>query len=67
MAFGSGAAAMGTGTLLSTTSAEAIGHSRFAFSPIGIATDSTIHVPEGYSWSVVARWGDALTSECRSL
>ena len=63
LAFGSGAATMGAGTLLSTTSAEAMGHSRFAFSPIGIATDYTVHVPEGYSWSVVARWGDALTSD----
>ena len=67
LAFGSGAAAMGTGALLSATSAEAAGASRFAFSPIGIATDSTIHVPEGYNWSVVARWGDALTSDAEAF
>ncbi|MEL6884417.1 MAG: PhoX family phosphatase [Pseudomonadota bacterium] len=67
VAFGSGAAVMGTGTLLSTTSAKAQAASRFAFTPIGIATDATIHVPEGYSWSVVARWGDALTSDAEAF
>ena len=63
LAFGSGAATMGVGTLMSSTSAEAQAASRFAFAPIPIATDSTVHVPEGYSWSVVARWGDPLTSD----
>ncbi len=62
LAFGSGAAVMGTGTLLSSTSARAQAASRFAFTPIPISTDSTIHVPEGYSWSVVTRWGDPLHS-----
>ena len=63
IALGSGAAVMGTGTLLSSTSAQAQAASRFAFSPIPIQTDGTVHVPEGYSWSVVARWGDALNSQ----
>jgi secreted PhoX family phosphatase len=64
LAFGSGAAAMGMGmgSLLSSTSAQAQATSRFAFTPIGIATDYTVHVPEGYSWATVARWGDPLTS-----
>ena len=62
VAFGSGAAVMGTGMLASTTSAEAQAASRFAFKPIPVFTDATIHVPEGYSWSVVARWGDPLTT-----
>jgi secreted PhoX family phosphatase len=62
LAFGSGAAVMGTGTLLSSTSAKAQAASRFAFKPIPIATDATVHVPEGYSWSIVARWGDPLRS-----
>ena len=53
LAFGSGAAAMGTGTLMSSTSAQAQA-SRFAFTPIPIATDATVHVPEGYSWSPLA-------------
>ena len=61
LAFGSGAAVMGTGTLLSTTAAEAA--TRFAFKPIPIATDLTVHVPEGYVWAPVARWGDPLTSD----
>ncbi|MDV7141481.1 PhoX family phosphatase [Tropicimonas sp. TH_r6] len=62
LAFGSGAAVMSTGTLLSSTSARAQAASRFAFKPIPIATDATIHVPEGYSWSTVVRWGDPLRS-----
>ncbi|MFN3208563.1 MAG: PhoX family protein [Roseovarius sp.] len=61
LAFGSGAAAMGTaGTLVSTTSAEAQAASRFAFTPIVIQTDSTVHVPEGYRWDVLVRWGDPI-------
>ena len=66
LAFGSGAAAMGLGSaagLLSSTSAEAMTASRFAFKPIGIATDSTIHVPEGYTWDILASWGDKLFSD----
>ena len=63
LAFGSGAAVMGTGSLLSTTSAEAATMSRFAFTPIGIQTDSTVHVPEGYSWKSVAKWGQPLFSD----
>ncbi|MFD1343836.1 PhoX family protein [Litorisediminicola beolgyonensis] len=62
LAFGSGAAVMGAGTLLSSTSAEAQAASRFAFTPIPIFTDATVHVPEGYSWAPVVRWGDPLTS-----
>ncbi|MEP6018445.1 MAG: PhoX family phosphatase [Paracoccaceae bacterium] len=63
VAFGSGAAVMGVGSMLSSTSAKAQAASRFAFKPIPIATDATVHVPEGYSWSLVARWGDALNSQ----
>ncbi|MBD3738933.1 MAG: PhoX family phosphatase [Pseudomonas balearica] len=61
VAFGSGAAALGTG-LLSGTSAQAQAASRFAFKPIPIATDAAVHVPEGYSWKPVVSWGDALFS-----
>lgn len=63
LAFGSGAAAMGTGTLLSTTSADAAVASRFAFTGIPIATDFTIHVPDGYDWAPVVRYGDPLFSD----
>ncbi len=60
LAFGSGAAAMG---LMGSTSAQAATLSRFGFTPIPVQTDGTVHVPEGYSWQVVARWGDALFSD----
>src|SRR6056297_1888998 len=63
LAFGSGAAAMGTG-LLSSSSAEAqAAASRFPFTPIDIQTDHTVHVPEGYTWHTMVRWGDPLFSD----
>jgi secreted PhoX family phosphatase len=62
LAMGSGAAVMGTG-LLNSTSAQAQNGARMAFQPIPIATDFTIHVPEGYSWAPVAKWGDPLFSD----
>ena len=62
LAFGSGAAVMGTGMLKGTT-AMAQGASTFPFEAIGIATDDTVHVPEGYTWKVMVRWGDPLFSE----
>ena len=63
VAFGSGAAVMGTGSLLGSTSAQAMASSRFAFTPIDIQTDGTVHVPEGYSWDILVRWGDPLFSD----
>ncbi|MEQ9694136.1 PhoX family phosphatase [Shimia sp. SDUM112013] len=63
LAFGSGAAVMGTAGVLGTTSAQAQSTSRFAFKPIPIATDGTVHVPEGYSWAPVAKWGQPLFSD----
>ncbi len=60
LAFGSGAAAMGPG-LLSGTAAEAqAAGARFPFAPIPAHTDFTVHVPEGYTWQVLVRWGDPL-------
>ena len=50
---------MGTG-LLSSTSAKAA-ESRFPFTPIPTATDSTVHVPEGYNWDILVRWGDPIS------
>ncbi|OAN69880.1 transcriptional initiation protein Tat [Jannaschia sp. EhC01] len=61
VALGSGAAVMGTAMLKGTT-AIADGHATFAFTPIPTFTDNTVHVPEGYTWRTVARWGDALFS-----
>lgn len=66
LTYGSGAAVMGTG-LFSGTSAQAQTAQRFGFSPIPIQTDGTVHVPEGYTWDPVARWGDPLFSNADGL
>ncbi|PSK82984.1 hypothetical protein CLV79_111102 [Limimaricola soesokkakensis] len=62
VAFGSGAAVMGSGLLKGST-ALAQGASRFAFTPIAAQTDFTVHVPDGYEWKTVASWGDPLFSD----
>jgi len=62
LAFGSAAAVMGTGLLRSTT-ALAQQTSRFAFEQVAPQTDGTIHVPAGYKWDVLVRWGDPLFSD----
>lgn len=64
LAFGSAAAAMGTlGNLMSSTAAHAEAVSgRFAFKPIPVFTDNTVHVPEGYAWKPLAKWGQPLFS-----
>ena len=62
LAFGSGAAVMGTSFLKSTT-ASAQQMSRFAFDQLAPQTDGTVHVPAGYSWDVLVRWGDPLFSD----
>mmetsp|Transcript_304 Transcript_304/g.834 ORF Transcript_304/g.834 Transcript_304/m.834 type:complete len:632 (-) Transcript_304:541-2436(-) len=62
LAFGSGAAVMGTAMLKGTT-AMAGQSDRFAFAQLPIQTDGTVHVPEGYSWDVLVRWGDPLFSD----
>ncbi len=62
LAFGSGAAVMGT-SMLKGTSALASQSDRFAFAPLPIQTDGTVHVPEGYKWDVLVRWGDPLFSD----
>ncbi|MBC7164439.1 MAG: PhoX family phosphatase [Roseovarius sp.] len=59
IAFGSGAAVMGTSFLKGST-ALAQGAVSFPFEAIPAYTDSTVHVPEGYSWNVLVRWGDPL-------
>ncbi|MEM8577883.1 MAG: PhoX family phosphatase [Pseudomonadota bacterium] len=58
LAFGSGAAVMGTAMV-----ADAAQSSRFAFDQLPVQTDFTVHVPEGYEWDVLVRWGDALFSD----
>ena len=61
LAFGSGAAVMGT-AFLKGSAAMAQQADRFAFAQIAAQTDSTIHVPDGYSWKTLVRWGDPLFS-----
>jgi secreted PhoX family phosphatase len=62
LAFGSGAAVMGTGMLKGST-ALAEPASRFPFTPIAAQTDGTVHVPEGYTWKTLVRWGDPIFSD----
>ncbi len=62
VAFGSGAAVMGTGLLKGST-AMAAQSDRFAFTQLAAQTDGTVHVPEGYNWDVLVRWGDPLFSD----
>ncbi|NNU80583.1 PhoX family phosphatase [Halovulum dunhuangense] len=59
---GSGAAVMGTGLLSSGSARAQEAASRFAFTPIAAQTDATVHVPEGYSWQPLVKWGDPLFS-----
>lgn len=67
LAIGSAAAVMGLGGLASTTSARAQTAGRFAFTPIPIATDGTVHVPDGYRWDVLAKWGQPLFPDTPDL
>ena len=62
LAFGSGAVAMGAG-LFTGTSALAQQSTRFAFDQLPPQTDGTVHVPGGYNWQTLVRWGDALFSD----
>ncbi len=59
LAFGSGAAVMGT-AFLKGSPVAAQQTSRFAFEQLAPQTDGTVHVPDGYSWDVLVRWGDPL-------
>ena len=64
LAFGSGAAVMGLGAMMSSTAQAA---TRFAFKPIPIATDFAVTVPEGYSTHVLAKWGQPLFSDAEAF
>ena len=67
LAFGSGAAAMGTGLLSATSALAQASATRFAFKPIPISTDFAVHVPEGYTAKVVARWGQPMFSDSEAF
>ncbi len=60
LVYGSGAAVMGS-SFLKGDAAQA--QTRFPFEPIPAYTDGTVHVPAGYKWDVLVRWGDPLTPE----
>ena len=62
LAFGSGATLMGSG-LLDSASADAMTTSRFPFEALPIQTDFTVHVPAGYKWAPLVRYGDPLFSD----
>ncbi|MDC0948410.1 PhoX family phosphatase [Gammaproteobacteria bacterium] len=63
LAFGSGAAAMGSGLLGSATVRAETATNRFPFTSISIQTDHAVHVPNGYSTTTLVRWGDALFTD----
>ena len=67
LAFGSGAAVMGLGSMMSSTSALAQATTRFAFKPIPIATDFAVTVPEGYSTHILAKWGQPLFADAEAF
>ena len=58
-----GGVAMIGGALAPKAQAAAHTSSRFAFDQIAANSVDDITVPEGYSWEMVARWGDPLTSD----
>ncbi len=58
LAFGSGAAVFGSG--LFTPIAAENSQASFEFEPIDIATDFDVHVPKGYQWKTLVRYGDPL-------
>lgn len=60
IALGAAAFVMGS-TALTPFAARAAG--RLAFKAVPTSTEDTVHVPEGFSWQVVAKWGDPLWSD----
>ena len=59
IAFGAAAFVMGS-TALTPTSTRAA--SRMAFEAVAANTMDTVTVPKGYSWHIVAKWGEPLWS-----
>ena len=59
--FGASAFVLGSGlNMLSSTDAEAAFSGLVDFKPIKADTNDDITVPNGYSWEIVAKWGDPL-------
>ncbi len=61
LTMGSGASAMGV--LMASAARPARAGNRFAFAPIAAQSDHQVHVPEGYRWKILIRWGDPLFSD----
>ena len=61
VAFGASAFVMGTTALTPAPAFAAT--SRLAFKQVAANTLDTVTVPDGYSWHIVARWGDAMWSD----
>ena len=60
---GTSAFVLGSGlSILGTTEAEASFSGLINFKPIKSDTTDDITIPEGYSWDIVAKWGDPLFS-----
>lgn len=59
-----GSIALGTSAFIMGTSAHATDKQKFAleFLPVAANTKDTITLPNGYTWKVVAKWGDPLWS-----
>lgn len=69
LAFGAAASVFSTGLVhsgpaLADTSPQAM-PPEFPFQPIGIGTDFNVHVPQGYKWKPLVRWGDALFADAK--
>lgn len=60
IAFGATAFVLGTTAL---TPARAAASGRLAFQQVAANTLDTVTVPDGYSWHIVAKWGDAMWSD----
>lgn len=60
VAFGASALVLGTTALTPLTARAA---SRLGFTAVAANSLDTVTLPEGYSWNVVAKWGDPLWSK----
>lgn len=62
--FLSGGVAFGaTAFVMGGTVSELRAAGRLGFAPVAANTLDTVTVPKGYSWHIVAKWGDALWSD----
>ena len=60
-AFGGAAFVLGAGSMAATAVRAAV--AGLDFTPVAASGLDTVTVPEGYSWHILARWGDPLWSD----